>query len=383
MVITILKARIKMKKLGFIAKNDLYDCVQWSGTISSLTKALETEYEIVPIIVKESLARKVIRKAIKIFTHKRIRRLRFMPSEAFKCQRMVKQAAAEGCELFFAPVASELVSNLRMPSNTKLIYLSDATYHAMINYYYFESIHDQNIANSQERRVLEIADEVIYASDWARSDAINYYGITPKKLHVLLFGANLKDQYGVSKKIKDSNDTTIHLLFCGVDWKRKGADIALECVKILNTSDKKRKYDLTIIGLNAPPKSCYENVTFVGRLNKNVETEYSQMIEYYQKSDVFILPTKAECAGIVFSEAAMYALPVFTYITGGTTSYVRDKITGRCLPADSTAEDFSNAIQEMFDQNMYKKYSAQARKYYEDKLNWDTWLSEFQKIVEN
>ena len=367
-----------MEKLGFIAKNDLNDRTQWSGTITFLNDILSNSYQIIPIVVRKSLVSQVIEKSIKIITHNRVKRLRFMPIESFKYQKLILKASAGGCKLFFAPVASDIISHLKMPADTKLIYLSDATYHAMINYYFFFFFHDQNVGNFQKNSALQKADEVIFSSDWAKNDAVNYYGISSKKIHVLPFGANLKDEYQLSKKTINS---TIHLLFCGVDWERKGADIALECLKILNKSDKKRKYDLTIIGLNAPKGSHYDNVTFVGRLNKNLEADYAKMITYYRESDVFILPTKAECAGIVFAEAAMYGLPVFTYITGCTTTYVCDKVTGRCLPLGASPADFATAIQEMFDHNMYHKYSIQARNYYEENLNWGKWLSAFKKIA--
>lgn len=253
---------------------------------------------------------------VKVITRNERVRFRFCPIESYRCQRLIDQAAKSGCKFYFAPAVNDLIAELKMPSGTKLIYLSDATYHLMIDYYFFESIPYQTIGNLKEKRALENADAVIYSSDWAKKDAINYYHIKPEKINVFPFGANLRDCFDNVQHNFDMKDT-INLLFCGVDWKRKGDDLAIECVHILNTSDKMRKYNLTIIGLNPPEAEHYENVTFVGRLNKNNEEEYARMIEYYQKSNIFILPTKAECSAIVFSEAAMYGLPVFTHITGG------------------------------------------------------------------
>lgn len=369
-------------KLGFIAKKDLDDRTQWSGTISFLKDILSKDYEIIPIVVKDSFPKRLIRKVVKVITHNERVRFRFCPIENYKCQRLVDQAAKEGCKLYFAPAVNGLISDLKMPAEAKLIYLSDATYHSMIDYYFFESMHNQMIGNMQEQRALENADAVIYSSDWAKKDAITYYHIAPEKISVFPFGANLRDCYENTQKGNTlGRDSTINLLFCGVDWKRKGADLAIECVHILNTKDKDRKYNLTILGLDAPEGNHYENITFVGRLNKNNEEEYARMIEYYQKSDIFILPTKAECSAIVFSEAAMYGLPVFTHITGGTTTYVKDRITGRCLSLGSTAEDFANSIREMLDCNIYQEYSIQARKYYEEKLNWDAWQVSFNNLI--
>jgi glycosyltransferase involved in cell wall biosynthesis len=68
-------------------------------------------------------------------------------------------------------------------------------------------------------------------------------------------------------------------------------------------------------------------------------------------------------------------------LLGGVQTYVKDGVTGRCLPIGSTAQDFAKAIQEMFDSDKYYEYSKNARKYYEEKLNWDTWLTDFKKIA--
>lgn len=41
-----------------------------------------------------------------------------------------------------------------------------------------------------------------------------------------------------------------------------------------------------------------------------------------------LLPTIAECAGIVFAEASGYGIPSITYDTGGVGTYVIDGING-------------------------------------------------------
>ena len=51
------------------------------------------------------------------------------------------------------------------------------------------------------------------------------------KISVLEFGANITTQsYNKSQK----KDQALHILFLGVDWQRKGGDIAIETCKILN-----------------------------------------------------------------------------------------------------------------------------------------------------
>ena len=168
----------------------------------------------------------------------------------------------------------------------------------------------------------------------------------------------------------------------GVDWERKGIDIAIDCVRLLNKMQKKYSFDLTIIGVEKPATQEYESyIHILGRLNKNIPEEYGCMISYYQKSDLFILPTKAECSAIVFSEASEYGLPVITHKTGGVESYVEDGITGRCLPLGSTGEDFAAAIMDIIENGRLEAYSKAARAKYEEELNWDSWLKSFDAIL--
>lgn len=73
---------------------------------------------------------------------------------------------------------------------------------------------------------------------------------------------------------------------------------------------------------------------------------------------------------------------LFLHILQEGTTYVKNGITGCCLPLGSTAEDFANSIREMLDCNKYQEYSVQARKYYEEKLNWSVWQTSFNNLID-
>ena len=59
--------------------------------------------------------------------------------------------------------------------------------------------------------------------DLAHKHAIQYYGISPHKINVLPFGANLEDRY-----ILHGVHNVVKLLFVGVEWERKGAELAIQ-----------------------------------------------------------------------------------------------------------------------------------------------------------
>lgn len=370
-------------KIGFISEFDLADKKAWSGTISFLSETLSKDYDVYPIVVKDSAVQTYLKKFIKFISLKRwnytiIDKLIY----GIKVNNRLKQAVKSGVKVFFAPAASCLLGNANIPDGCKVIYLSDTTYHLMLDYYFFGvSKNDKKCFNKSEQDALNKATDIIYSSDWAKKDAVSYYGVNEDKIHVLPFGGNLRDEYYPKKELDKKN---IKILFVGVDWERKGTDIAIDCVNKLNQLETDFHFELNIIGLEKPKDRNFgDDIHFIGKLNKNNNDEFEKLINYYQTSDLFLLPTKAECAGIVFAEASMYGLPIFTHNTGGVMTYVDDGKTGRGLELGATGEDFANAILQMLNNGQYLEWSLNARKKYESELNWDRWCRDIKLIIES
>ena len=105
------------------------------------------------------------------------------------------------------------------------------------------------------------------------------------------------------------------------------------------------------------------------------------MTNTYNKASLFILPTRAECSAIVFSEASMYGLPIFTTDTGGISSYVKNDTNGYRLSLKCNGLDFSNKIVENI--NNLQKLSANSRKFYEENLSSNIWKTEFINVINN
>ena len=179
--------------------------------------------------------------------------------------------------------------------------------------------------------------------------------------------------------------THIHLLLVVVEWKRKGIDVAIDCVHLLNKWQKNFKFDLTIVGFDNPVDKNFvgDDIIFKGKLNKNNPDEYNEMIEIYQNSDIFILPTQAECAGIVFCEAAEYGLPVVTYDAGGISTYVENEVNGIRLPMNAGATEFAYAVLNMIESGKMSLCVENARRKYEKELNWDAWRKAFDEILKD
>jgi glycosyltransferase involved in cell wall biosynthesis len=248
----------------------------------------------------------------------------------------------------------------------------------MLGYYYNHSRHDQIIGNAWEKNAHSISKAVLLPARWALNDALDFYMTPKEKVRIVKFGPNF-DDYGY--KYTKANKKQYNLLLVGVDYYRKGMDVAIETVKLLN-ENLTIKFALSIVGVEKPSTvEIPDYVTFYGKLRKSNELELKKMVECYLEHDIFILPTKAECVGMVFAEAAMFGLPVFTYATGGTPDYVEDGISGRCLSVEASAEDYCKAIIDSIESGTLEKFSVNARTKYEKELNWKSWLEQIERIV--
>lgn len=212
------------------------------------------------------------------------------------------------------------------------------------------------------------------SSAWAKNSYINDLNISPNKVFVSLIGPSLDFPHELVERKLDNKE--IKLLFIGKDVKRKGLDKAISINNIIN--QKGIKSTLYVVGNEEVVNK--ENVVSLGLIENGSE----KMKSLLKSSTFFILPTNAECAGIVFAEAAAFGLPSITYSTGGTSEMVINNKTGLCFDPNESLESISEKIISLFqNRNEYKEMSKEAYKYYEEKLNWKT-ISRFmmEKIEE-
>ncbi len=369
----------KQLKIGFITREDLGDKLAWSGTIASMAEALSRRHVVVPIRIPCDTSERLARGVDFLLSGRRIRH--HGPFwQCYTALRLRRSLAQADCDLYFSPGQSDMLS-LCLPKGKKLIYLYDCVFRSVVNYYFFGlDQRTEAYLDSADARMLDRADAVILSSRWAKRDALRFYHVPEEKISVLHFGANLRDAY--QGRAFPAGKRRLKILLVGVEWERKGVDIAIRCVEALNRLQTARRFELTIVGFSEPKGRDFPGtVHFAGRLNKNVPAEYAKIVAYYQESDIFLLPTRAECSAIVFGEASEYGLPIFTHRTGGVEDYVEDGATGRCLAPGSTGEDFARAILAMLEAGAQERFSRRAREKYERDLNWDTWLAGFERVL--
>ena len=297
-------------------------------------------------------------------------------------RQLQKDLKKRPVDLLFVSASSQLIAYLK--TDIPLIYMTDATFLQLQGYYpYFSNLATYNVKQGIEldKKAFEHAAHCMLASEWNKNSAINDYGIDPAKISIVPCGANL-DKIPAATDLNMQDTGQCRLLFLGVEWERKGGEIALKTFRLLK--QKGMNPFLHIIGCLPPHDlSGVENITVIPFLDKNNTEDFQQLQRIFLQTDFLLLPTRAECAGVVFSEASSYAVPSITTDTGGVTTYVKNGINGFALPLTDGAATYAEKISELYaDKQAFQHLKLSARKHYEESLNWDQWGRRFQQIAE-
>ena len=381
------------KTFGFVCAADPFnDRVAWSGTFYKTREAIQNAgFNVVWIPVEKNGIIELCYKAfLAIYEVLFCKRKKIMsgsnrPFIAKLRGRAIRQDAAyKSCDAFFfsggagGAQLSLFMDLLGKPS----IFYTDATFQIMCDHHWHNlSEKEKNESIDLEKKGVNKATLNIMASQWAINSIINDYGFNPQKSFVLEFGANI-DFCDIVPNEPYTNGR-LNVFFSGVNWIGKGGDIAVDTV--LNLRKMGIDAHLIIAGVKRIPGKYkhYGFIHCVGFLNKNNPESYKKYIECWKKSHLLLLPTQAECAGIVFCEAAGFGIPAYTYLTGGTGNYVVDGVNGRTFAPKTQASAIAKKMKEDIDTGNFKRFHEGALELYETKLSWTAWSKRFRKIIED
>jgi glycosyltransferase involved in cell wall biosynthesis len=185
-------------------------------------------------------------------------------------------------------------------------------------------------------------------------------------------GANLEEVPSKEMVLMRKRSERCHLLFMGVNWYRKGGDIAFET--LLELEKMGIMAELTICGCTPPRQFVHERMQIFPFLDKNDPEQYNRLAQLYLEADFLLLPTRNECYGIVFCEAGAYGLPVITTQTGGVPEVIRDGENGFALPLAARGDEYARVIASIYqDDERYARLVRTCRAAYDERLSWDVW----------
>ncbi|MBE9139430.1 glycosyltransferase family 4 protein [Nodosilinea sp. LEGE 07088] len=259
-------------------------------------------------------------------------------------------------------------------TNYPIVFWTDATFVGMIDYYqtYTRLCHESiRAGNKMEQQALSKAKFAIYASHWAAKTAIENYQVDPNRVKVIPFGANVecdRTLEDIKTTVKAKSFDRCKLLFCGVDWFRKGGDVALNVAKVLNQMGLPT--ELSIVGCK-PPHDVPDFVKVYGFISKKDKLGKQQIDQFFSDSHFLILPSRAECFGLVFAEASSFGLPSISSNTGGISTVNQDGVSGQTFSIEDPPEKYAHYIKSLMEsQQSYRKLALSAFETFHQSFAW-------------
>lgn len=255
---------------------------------------------------------------------------------------------------------------------------TDATFAGMVDFYPGEKDLSQSSlekGHKAEKAALDKVHLAIFSSAWAAQTAVEHYDIDPNKVHVVPFGANLEIRpqrtlSDIENLVDQRRDKDLNLLFIGVDWVRKGGEMALDIVDHLNTLGVKAA--LSILGCKPKIRADQRDyVNVLGYIPKNTPRGMKEIKRLLSTSHFLLLPSRADCAPRALCEANAFGVPALTTNVGGIPSIIRDGVNGKLFSVDAKAEDYSlNILKIINNEDEYERLALESFKEYRSRLNW-------------
>ena len=192
------------------------------------------------------------------------------------------------------------------------------------------------------RRAFHAAAGLVTWSDWARRSLIDDYGVCGDRVRVLAPGAAASffeiGRARQSVRARRAEGAPLRILFVGGDFYRKGGPILLESMRgAINA--RCELHVVTTYDVPAQPN------LFVHR---GLEANSPELLRLFAEADLFVLPTNADCLGLVVMEAAAAGLPVIATNVGALSELVCPGDTGLIIRAGDVRA-LTGAISQLVD----------------------------------
>jgi glycosyltransferase involved in cell wall biosynthesis len=375
----------KRLKIGFASRWSPLDKHSWSGTVHYTYEQIKKRHEVEVFQFEWNWLLREWLTTQKSFNRRlwgKQTSVEFLRSYSkYFSRKLTEELKRRPVDCLFVPASSQLIAFAE--TSIPIIYMTDATFSQLQGYYPgFSNLPKYNVRLGIEldKTAFLRSAHCMLASEWNRRSAVSDYGIPEKKITVTPCGANL-DKIPVSASLNFDFSRQCRLLFLAVDWQRKGGNIVLEAFRKIREHNPAAK--LSIIGC-LPPENITNDgsITVIPFLDKNDPTDLQRLDEVFRNTDLLFLPTRAECAGVVFSEASAYGIPSVSTDTGGVTTYVKEGVNGFTLPLNAGPDEYAKIILQLIsDQGKMPSLKRSTRLFYEEHLSWDLWGHQFSELA--
>jgi len=253
---------------------------------------------------------------------------------------------------------------LRKP-NLPVIYVANHTYAQQFRYF---KKRIYRFLMLLEKIGYIISTKIIAISSTTKKSLVEDYGIPPEKIIVIPVGIDL-DEF---KPLNDIKKIPSSILYVGRLDKRKGVQYLIKAMRHIVKDFPTAK--LYIIG-NGNLRNSLEELVKNEKVNNHVvflgKVPTNDLIEWYNKAEVFVLPSLFEGFGIVVLESMACGTPVIGTKVPGIVDTIEHEKTG-LLVSPKNEKWLTESIKKLLDnKKLKKKFIYLGRKVLEKKFNWN------------
>ncbi len=241
----------------------------------------------------------------------------------------------------------------------------------------------------RERMAARRATKLIYGSEWAKADAVRRFEIEPERVEVQPLGAAWQPQIdaaGIEAAVRARPTDRLDLVFLSKEWERKGGPLALEIARGLQADGQAGAVTLHVVG--GQPTLAPQDANLVrsyGMLRRNVPEEAARLQDLLLRSHFLVVPTLAECFGLVFAEAQAFGLPAVSRAVDAVPSVVLDGQTGILQPREDGPEPYIRRMLALLEngREAYVQMALAGRAHFQRRLNWPVFGQGVRRTIES
>ena len=368
----------RLRHLLLVTLEDPYNPRSWSGTPYQMRLALEKKVEKLSILANLKPKRSLMGTALRVLLGGKPPRYPLYLTTAAQ-RRFAQQTLRAIDELqpdAVLTISSHCVVRMGVPPVPTFMFSDSPWLSWKETYQEFDSM---PILGPRFARLEAAAAQrltgLVFASDWAVQEARRLYAAPPEKLHSIPLGASWTpaiDSNAVHRVIDERAEDRLALLYVGKDWERKGGPLAVQIALELRARGI-RNVMLHVVGCTPEIAPEARDLVHVhGFLDAKDEKQSALLENLFLQSHFLVVPTRAECFGLVFAEAHAFGLPAVSRKVQALPSIVRDGETGILEDADAPAEAYVGRMLELLtDRGLYRRMAHAARARFETNFTWE------------
>ncbi|MBU0581284.1 MAG: glycosyltransferase family 4 protein, partial [Candidatus Margulisbacteria bacterium] len=210
------------------------------------------------------------------------------------------------------------------------------------------------------------AKKVITISNYNKDYMIKNFKINPNNIEVIHCGIEL-DKF---RQIEVKKEDQFTILNVGRLNPIKGQKYLIEACRILK--DKRIDFQCWIIGGGKERENLEKQIAHLD-LGNNINLlgpkKNEELIEYYNKADVFVLPSISESMGVVNMEALACGTPVIASDVRGVPELIKDNYNGILIEPENPEEIAKGIMKLKNDPNLLDKFKNNSRGIVNEEFN--------------